>query len=378
MCADRTAVLAPSRRRVCTPHRGSSLNRSGGNGRLSTMRILQTVGSVVALVFAMAFGLVLYLVLFQDDDGGGGGQLAAGSLKVGKGGVPAAYAGLIQKAADDCKAGLPASVLAAQLQQESGFQADPGKSSAGALGIAQFMPGTWKTAGVDGNKDGRKDPLDPEDAIPAQGKMMCKLLATAKKHPEYDGSPIELALAGYNAGWGRVEEYRGVPPKSFARGETHNYVKIIMGNVAELTGPDGGLSTSGWARPVEGGPLGTPYHQRGGSWSSGMHTGVDFTVPTGTPVKAAGSGTVQKAGRGGSYGNQVVIRHLDGTYSQYAHLSEISVSAGRHVKAGQKIGLSGATGNVTGPHLHFEIRTGPEYGSDINPVPFLRQRGVKL
>jgi murein DD-endopeptidase MepM/ murein hydrolase activator NlpD len=109
-----------------------------------------------------------------------------------------------------------------------------------------------------------------------------------------------------------------------------------------------------------------------------MHTGIDFVVPTGTPVKAAGPGTVQKAGQGGAYGNEVVIRHLDGTYSQYAHLSKISVSVGRHVKGGQKIGLSGATGNVSGPHLHFEIRTGPEYGSDINPVPFLRQRGVKL
>ncbi|MGI5353492.1 peptidoglycan DD-metalloendopeptidase family protein [Streptomyces sp. CA-250714] len=297
--------------------------------------------------------------------------------------MPAQYASLIKKAVAGCKAGLPAGVLAAQLKQESGFQADPGKSSAGALGIAQFMPDTWygkngsKGAGVDGNNDGKKDPLDPEDAIPAQGQMMCKLLTTAKKHPDYDGSPIELALAGYNAGWGRVQQFRGVPPKSFAKGETYNYVKIIMSNVASLTGPDGKLSTSGWTRPVEG-ALGTPYGQAGGAWSSGRHTGVDFTVPTGTPVKAAGPGTVQTAGQGGAYGNQVVIRHQDGTYSQYAHLSKISVSAGKHVKGGQKIGLSGDTGNTSGPHLHFEIRTGPEYGSDINPVPFLRERGVKL
>ena len=338
----------------------------------------------MALVFVMAVGIVLYLVISESEagEGGGGGELAAGSLKVGKGGVPVHIAGLIEKAAGECKPDLPAALLAAQLKQESGFQPDPGKSSAGALGIAQFMPGTWATAGVDGfkdgtHKDGKKDPLDPEDAIPAQGQMMCKLWATAKKHPDYNGSPIELALAGYNAGWHRVEQYRGVPPKSFANGETYNYVKIIMSNVASLTGPDGELSTSGWTRPVDG-PLGTPYHQRGGSWSSGMHTGIDFTVPTGTPVKAAGPGTVQKAAQGGAYGNEVVIRHQDGTYSQYAHLSKISVSAGRHVKGGQKIGLSGDTGNTSGPHLHFEIRTGPEYGSDINPVPFLRQRGVKL
>ncbi|MFI8854792.1 peptidoglycan DD-metalloendopeptidase family protein [Streptomyces sp. NPDC053499] len=334
-------------------------------------------GAIVAVISAMALGVVLLLVISDSAEGGeGGGELTAGSLKVGEGGVPAEYAGLIQKAADDCEAGLPAGVLAAQLKQESGFRADPGKSSAGALGIAQFMPATWKTAGVDGNNDGRKDPLDPEDAIPAQGQMMCKLLTSAKKHPDYDGSPIELALAGYNAGWHRVEQYRGVPPESFAKGETYNYVKIIMSNVASLTGPDGNLTT-GWTKPVNG-PLGTPYHQRGGAWSSGLHTGIDFTVPTGTTVKAAGAGTVKTAGKGGAYGNQVVIRHTDGTYSQYAHLSKISVSTGQHLKAGQKIGLSGATGNVSGPHLHFEIRTGPEYGSDIDPVAYLRKHGVKL
>ena len=353
---------------------------------MGTIRLLWILGgAAVAFVLALALGVVLLLVVSQNKGGGHGGdtELAAGTLKVGKSGVPSAYAGLIQKAAGDCKAGLPAGVLAAQLKQESGFQADPGKSPAGAEGIAQFMPDTWygvdgnKGAGVDGNNDGRKDPLDPEDAIPAQGQMMCKLLATAKKHPDYNGSPIELALAGYNAGWHRVQQYRGVPPKSFAKGETYNYVKIIMSNVAKLTGPGGELSTSGWARPVDG-PLGTPYHQRGGAWSSGMHTGIDFTVPTGTSVKAAGSGTVHMAGQGGAYGNQVVIRHSDGTYSQYGHLSKLSVSAGQDVKGGQKIGLSGATGNVSGPHLHFEIRNGPEYGSDIDPASYLRKRGVKL
>lgn len=337
---------------------------------------------MAAFVLAVVMGVVVFLAAAQDDDGAGGDAvLAAGSLKIGKGGVPAAYAGLIQKAADACREGLPASVLAAQLKQESGFRADPGKSSAGALGIAQFMPGTWKKAKVDGNHDGRADPLDPEDAIPAQGEMMCDLLGTAKKHPGYNGSAVELALAGYNAGWGRVEQYRGVPPESFADGETHNYVKTIMANVAALTGPggDGGgkLSSAGWTRPVKG-ALGTPYHQAGGSWSSGVHTGIDFTVPTGTTVRAAGPGTVQTAGQGGSYGNQVVIKHADGVYSQYAHLSKISVSAGARVKGGQALGRSGATGNVTGPHLHFEIRTGPEYGSDVDPIAFLRKQGVKL
>ncbi|MEU6293172.1 LysM peptidoglycan-binding domain-containing M23 family metallopeptidase [Streptomyces sp. NPDC046988] len=140
---------------------------------------------------------------------------------------------------------------------------------------------------------------------------------------------------------------------------------------------DAGTS-SGYTSPVAGATVGTPYHQSGSMWSSGYHTGTDFVVPTGTPLKAVGAGTVVSAGPGGAYGNQVVIQLADGHYAQYAHLSSLSVSAGQSVTAGQQVGLSGATGNVTGPHLHFEIRTTPDYGSDIDPVAFLRSHGVSL
>ncbi|WP_425248007.1 transglycosylase family protein [Streptomyces sp. NEAU-NA10] len=129
--------------------------------------------------------------------------------------------------------------------------------------------------------------------------------------------------------------------------------------------------------PVGAG-TGTPYHATGSSWSKGYHTGVDFPVPTGTSVKAVASGTVVTAGWGGSFGYQVVIRHSDGRYSQYAHLSAISVRDGQSVGAGQRIGRSGSTGNSTGPHLHFEVRTGPGFGSDIDPVAYLRAGGVRI
>ncbi|MFJ2669959.1 peptidoglycan DD-metalloendopeptidase family protein [Streptomyces sp. NPDC087525] len=134
---------------------------------------------------------------------------------------------------------------------------------------------------------------------------------------------------------------------------------------------------SGFTAPVDG-PTSTPYRASGASWSSGYHTGVDFSASSGTPVKAVGDGTVVTAGWGGSYGNQIVIQHSDGMYSQYGHLSSLEVSAGDSVSAGQEIGLSGSTGNSTGPHLHFEIRTGPEYGSDVDPVAYLREHGVNL
>ncbi|WP_028815252.1 M23 family metallopeptidase [Streptomyces flavidovirens] len=134
---------------------------------------------------------------------------------------------------------------------------------------------------------------------------------------------------------------------------------------------------SGFTAPVSA-SVTTPYRAAGGSWSSGYHTGVDFAAASGTPVKAVGAGTVVSAGWSGSYGNEVVIKHDDGRYSQYAHLSSLSVSSGQSVGGGTQIGLSGSTGNSTGPHLHFEIRTGPSYGSDVDPLAYLRGHGVTV
>ncbi|WP_030957413.1 transglycosylase family protein [Streptomyces sp. NRRL S-378] len=136
-------------------------------------------------------------------------------------------------------------------------------------------------------------------------------------------------------------------------------------------------AAGGFSAPVDG-ALGTAYRVSGSSWSSGYHTGVDFPVATGTTVKSVGPGQVVSAGWAGAYGYQVVIRHTDGRYSQYAHLSALGVKSGQQVSGGQRIGRSGSTGNSTGPHLHFEIRTGPGYGSDIDPLKYLRGHGVRI
>ncbi|WP_055532368.1 M23 family metallopeptidase [Streptomyces graminilatus] len=133
-----------------------------------------------------------------------------------------------------------------------------------------------------------------------------------------------------------------------------------------------------YVAPIAGSYISTGYQAGGGIWSSGSHTGVDFHAAAGTPVQAVGSGVVVEAGWGGSYGNNIVIKMIDGTYTQYGHLSFINVSVGQTVAPGQQIGLSGATGNVTGAHLHFEARTTPEYGSDIDPVAYLRSHGVNV
>ncbi|MFC9240667.1 M23 family metallopeptidase [Streptomyces decoyicus] len=128
--------------------------------------------------------------------------------------------------------------------------------------------------------------------------------------------------------------------------------------------------------PVADSYVSTSYKASSGLWSSGSHTGIDFHAASGTSVHAVGSGTVVEAGWGGAYGNNIVIKMNDGTYTQYGHLSSLGVSVGQRVTPGQQIGLSGSTGNTTGPHLHFEARTGADYGSDIDPVAYLRSHGV--
>ncbi|NDZ65445.1 M23 family metallopeptidase [Streptomyces cyaneofuscatus] len=130
--------------------------------------------------------------------------------------------------------------------------------------------------------------------------------------------------------------------------------------------------------PVAGSPVTTGYKSGGALWSSGSHSGVDFRAASGSSVVAVGAGTVVEAGWGGAYGNNIVLRMTDGTYTQYGHLSSIGVSVGQSVSSGQQIGLSGSTGNSTGPHLHFEARTTPEYGSDMDPVGYLRSHGVNV
>ena len=137
-----------------------------------------------------------------------------------------------------------------------------------------------------------------------------------------------------------------------------------------------------WVKPVSAYTLSASYNQGGAMWAH-KHSGQDFAVPVGTPVKAAGAGTVVKAGPNGggdgpAYGNAIVVKHANGTYSQYAHLSKIKVNVGQKVAAGQQIALSGNTGNSSGPHLHFEIRTTPNYGSAVNPAAFLRSHGVSI
>ena len=136
-----------------------------------------------------------------------------------------------------------------------------------------------------------------------------------------------------------------------------------------------------WVNPIPGDYVLTASFGNDGDRWAHKHSGQDFAVPVGTPVHSVHGGTVVKAGPNGAgdgpaYGNAVVVKHADGTYTQYAHLSQIDVSVGQQVSTGQTIARSGNTGNTSGPHLHFEVRTTPDYGSAVDPMSFLREKGV--
>ncbi|MFE3583517.1 M23 family metallopeptidase [Streptomyces vinaceus] len=153
-------------------------------------------------------------------------------------------------------------------------------------------------------------------------------------------------------------------------------------SVAAAANAAAAKATAAWQKPVASYTLSATFGKGGTMWSH-KHSGQDFACPVGTPVKAASAGTIVKAGPGGggdgpAYGNAIVIKHANNTYSQYAHLSKIQVRIGQKVAKGSQIALSGNTGNSSGPHLHFEIRTTPNYGSAVNPVSFLRNAGVTV
>lgn len=172
-------------------------------------------GAVVGAGLSFVLLLVIGVYVVAGNLAGGAGGAAR---TLAKGVVPAAYRGLVEKWGNLCPAINPA-LLAAQLYQESGFN-PRAQSPASAQGIAQFIPGTWATHGIDGDGDGDRDVWDPADAIPSAATYDCTLASYVKDVP---GDLTENMLASYNAGAYAVIKYRGVPPYK----ETRNYVKRI-------------------------------------------------------------------------------------------------------------------------------------------------------
>ena len=126
--------------------------------------------------------------------------------------------------------------------------------------------------------------------------------------------------------------------------------------------------------PVSGARLTSGF---GGRWGT-LHAGIDLAAPMQTPEYAAADGVVLEAGPASGYGLAVYIQHANGDVTVYGHMDTILVQAGQVVRAGDTIALLGNRGQSTGPHLHFEVHVGGMNGQKIDPLPWLRERGVAI
>lgn len=189
-------------------------------------------------------------------------------------------------------------------------------------------------------------------------------------HPEYKSRGVANDVAIGPKGW------------AFLRGAADGTGGTGSGTTPPVTPPSTG---QGWVAPLKGYTKGDGLIVGSGgsmSRSAGGHSGQDLTAPSGTPVVAIADSTVVGIDAAGSaYGEHVVIKLPDGKYALYAHLSSFSVQIGQSLKAGQQIGKVGTTGNSSGPHLHFEIRTDPTAftsGIFLDPNSYLASHGVTL
>ena len=130
-----------------------------------------------------------------------------------------------------------------------------------------------------------------------------------------------------------------------------------------------------WVLPLERLDITAEFGQYSGLWAT-FHTGIDFNGDAGDAIRAVAAGVVSSTGYEGSYGNKTVVTLIDGTEIWYGHQSSINVVPGERVHAGQVIGSVGSTGNVTGSHLHLEVRPGA--GDPVDPRPAFAAHGVEF
>lgn len=220
-----------------------------GRAAVAALSALGATPGLIAAAVAVAVAAAVMAVLSIIPSIGQEAEQQSSSVA-----IPDEYRRLVEEAGQVCE-GVTSGLIAAQIQQESGWDPRAG-SDQGAQGISQFMPETWRTAGADHNGDGIANVWDPQDAIPSQARHLCAQLdavnaAIADGRLPAGSHPMSLALAAYNAGLGAVLAYRGVPPYR----ETQDYVAAILATTAGPSVGEGGVSADisaavEWARSV--------------------------------------------------------------------------------------------------------------------------------
>ncbi len=192
---------------------------------------------------------------------------------------------------------------------------------------------------------------------------------------EADTSVADTMLASENAAF--ADEAELMPQMAITEAQAQERLQEVAASraqreadavaAAEAARPDAVM-------PVDGARMTTCFCQRWGT----MHWGIDLAAPMLTPEYAAEDGVVLRAGAASGYGQAVYILGISGDVTIYGHMEEIRVSAGDTVQAGDTIALVGTRGQSTGPHLHFEVHAGGLNGSPVDPVEWLRDRGVDI
>ncbi len=226
-------------------------------------------------------------------------------------------------------------------------------SKSGGVGIAEMISKELEGIEKGGSVKTGQFAGDEFLAISSSGGKSAVAVASSAVVPSISSSP-SISLASSNvpaASTPLVESSIGVTRASRAY-KAHNHKLSKMPVEARVSSTFGRRT-----HPVTG--------------AKSFHEGIDLAAVKGTKVGVSGPGVVVRAGKGGTYGNIVIVDHGGGLETRYAHLNTINVKVGQQLATGESVGTVGATGRVTGPHLHFEVRRG---GKAINPSTLLGPR----
>jgi murein DD-endopeptidase MepM/ murein hydrolase activator NlpD len=242
------------------------------------------------------------------------------------------------------------------------------KVTGAAKGLGRFIPGLGAVlSGAGGFFDGRDGELNRAGLLSAIGSGA--VVGGIAGSPAAGIGAVPGALIGGAVSGGSYLLGYGASAYGPGGGSSGYSFGASFGKGGGVSGIQGAMT------PIAGGVVGAKYGDTGKMWKN-SHTGDDYPCPVGTPVVAALDGTVYNDNPGQAYGKTVQIDHGNGFQTLYGHLSEISVSVGQVVKRGQVIAKSGDTGNVTGPHLHFEVRRGKN--NPVNPSELKQAGGVAM
>ena len=346
----------------------------------------------VARVQSMLAGLEAAVASSQADAQKKGDEYQAAQLKFDE----AAYrAGELKKQADDAQAQAAeskqrAGQLAARLARAGGgdltatlfFSGDDADNLLSQLGLASKVAdqsqGLYSKAVQDQNT--AQSATDQADVAKAALKVLAEQAQVAQVAAQAAADAAAAALAEQQTNKARLDAQLATLQSDRIHSESEYTagIKAQWGATAGLGA--GAISSSGWARPA-GGHISSGFGYRVSPCSdcSSYHAGVDLAAGCNSPIYAAHSGTVVYAGYSGGYGNFVQIANNDGTgvSTAYGHIVNggILVSNGQPVGVGQQIARVGSTGNSTGCHLHFEVRTN---NVAQDPVSFMRAHGIEL